>query len=76
MLIVKSQLFDEITENFGGGSPKPPPPPPVPTKADAARGVSMEASKRRKPQGYQSTILTGGAGVSNPQSALKTLLGS
>jgi len=54
-----------------------PPAAPAPTGVDgsAARAAAAEASALRKRKGVQSTLLTGPAGVTNPATTLKTILG-
>lgn len=60
----------------GGGMPAPPKPPAPPTTNDAAAKARRELDKR-KPQGFASTILTGGLGDSSTGAVQKkTLLGS
>lgn len=77
--MMKSSSSDRFAqfamEEFGGGAsiPPPPPPPPAPTKNEAARGAAAQQG-RRKPQGYQSTILTSEAQQA-PNTPMKTLLG-
>lgn len=62
--------------NGGGSVPKPPKPPAPPTTNDAAAGARKELD-RRKPQGFASTILTGGLGDSSTSNSVrKTLLGA
>jgi len=71
---------DECPANFDvfnfGGTPSAPKPPAPPTTADAA-GAAREQLNKRKPQGFASTILTGGMGdTSTPNVVKKSLLGS
>jgi hypothetical protein len=63
----------------GGGSPTPPPPPPPPSQISAAEVVkkNKQADNASRRQGFESTILTSGLGVSSSApSATKTLLGN
>lgn len=77
---IVAQYRDEAPENFdpqafGGSTPKPPLPPAPPDKTDASKSL-MSQGKKVKPQGYQSTLLTGGLGDSSTASNVKTLLGA
>lgn len=64
-----------------GGRPSVPAPvviPQTPTEQDPAVQASLEAERRRQANalGRQSTLLTGGAGLTTPATtAQKTLLG-
>lgn len=63
----------------GGGTATPPAPPPPPSQVSAADNVKAKksASAQMKRQGFESTILTSGLGVSTPGDVQsKTLLGS
>jgi len=59
-------------------APTPPPPPPPPAVDDAAvqSKARDERLRRAKAQGRGSTILTGGQGVQEGGTAVKTLLGA
>lgn len=73
MIVSKMDLLTRC--HFGGAkTPKPPPPPPAPpSKQDAARAAAAGQAGKRKPQGYASTILTGGQ--QTPGAGIKNLLG-
>lgn len=57
--------------NGGGGTPSVPKPPAPPQKEDAA-AAALQQLRKRKPQGFQSTILSGPK-PTNPSNT--TLLG-
>jgi hypothetical protein len=67
---------------FGGSPPKPPKPPQEEQKIDAAASDAREAERRRQRgasgvQTYESSLLTGGSGLTAPAStAPKSLLGA
>ncbi len=66
-----------IMECFGGGGPGAPPPPPKPPAiGDASSAGARTQYDMAKRKGYQSTLLTGGLGVTGGTSVQKTLLGS
>jgi hypothetical protein len=80
-MIATNHKFDQFTRCcFGGGIPEPkaPPKPPAPTEA-GQNMLSREANLRRqRARGFQSTILTGGLGVTKPSGTFgqpKSLLG-
>lgn len=69
---------------MGGGTPKPANTPAItpviqPSQAVSDQSTMDQAMERRRLQalaGQQSTILTGGSGVSTPTGGYKTLIGS
>jgi hypothetical protein len=63
--------FDPVA--FGGGMPAKPKPPAPPTANQASQSI-LNQGKKRKPMGYQSTILTGDKTGSSPQ-GVSTILG-
>lgn len=76
--------YDLRLFHFKGGTPDTVRPAPTPAPSPAAKETSQdvqnakEDEKQRKAtqQGYDSTVLTGGAGLSTPASTgKKTLLG-
>jgi hypothetical protein len=75
MISINDKMSARIYCAKGGGSPKPPPPPkpPSPTTASENLRKREDASRQRRANNYQSTILTGGLGVQPPQG--KSLLG-
>ncbi len=64
---------------FSSPSPPPPAPPPPPPRVDQ-KEVQAEALKERRRRmlqsGYQSTILTSGAGSEDEATVKKTTLGA
>ena len=81
---VGPKLLDEAGRALSSLQPKfpdaPPPaaaaaPPGVDNSAAIAAAAAAEASAIRKRQGMRSTLLTGPAGVTNPPTTLKTVLG-
>lgn len=63
---------------FGSKTPAVPPPPPAPTMDNSAAEIAaaQEAQRRRAVSGRASTVLTGGLGTTDPETATKTLLGA
>lgn len=57
-------------------APAPPPPPPTQAQADADVAAQNQTDELRKRRGAAANILTGQKGVTNPNVATKTLLGS
>lgn len=66
--------FDPVC--MGGGQPSVPKPPAPPTTTDAAQAARDQLNKR-KPKGFESTILGGGMGDTSKASVVqKSLLGA
>lgn len=63
---------------FGSGPSAPPTPPPPPTAANSQAQMDAAAQEQalRLQRGASAVMLTGGAGVPNPGSTSKVLLGS